>query len=55
MALPSCPHCKVKLWIKKRERQEPMGYWAVFECKTIRCPVCKGRCTHVEKAFVETR
>jgi hypothetical protein len=52
---PKCPHCKVGLWERSRGRQEPYGYWAVFECKISRCAACKGRCRHIEKAFRSTR
>jgi hypothetical protein len=54
MGRPTCPHCRVGLWEKSREKREQYGYWGVFECKISRCSTCKGKCTHIAKEFVST-
>jgi hypothetical protein len=54
MSRPTC-HCGVPMYEKSKGRQEPYGYWAVFECKTVRCATCGGPFRNTVKEFVQTR
>jgi hypothetical protein len=54
MSLPRCDHCSVPMYEQPGTRSGagPHGYWAVFRCKTVYCPRCKGNCTMIKKDFV---
>lgn len=47
MAVPRCPHCKVGMWLYETV-QKADGPYGRYECRTMHCPQCKGRCTHKE-------
>lgn len=51
MSAPRCQHCDVPMYEKPgtRSGQGQYGYVAVYECKTVYCQTCKGKCRHIEK------
>jgi len=43
MSAPRCPHCNVSMW-PYETIQKSDGPYTRYECRTVQCPRCKGRC-----------